>query len=168
MGRLTRPAPAACALTAVAMLIGAVGCSGGDGDSDAAPKAATRSPTPSASKSITPPTGRPEHIDGQTVTRAPKPMGNGKVLTSVNSRNGNAELPLGKIHSGRLAVQVNCQGSGKISVAIDPSGLSFPLECVAAESSSTYNEVHLKTDRSEGALHITAPSTVRWALTVEQ
>lgn len=95
-------------------------------------------------------------------------MGDGKVLTSIHSRNGNAELPLGKIHAGRLAVQVNCQGSGKINVAVDPTGLSFPLECVAAESSSTYSELHLKADRTEGTIHITAPITVRWALTVEQ
>lgn len=42
------------------------------------------------------------------------------------------------------------------------------MKCVAAESSSTYNEMHLKSDRAEGTIRITAPSTVQWALTVEQ
>ncbi|MFF9076794.1 hypothetical protein ACF1BP_11510 [Streptomyces sp. NPDC014735] len=125
----------------------------------------SRSAQPSPSQS----SDRAEHIEGETVSRAPKPVNDGQVLLSVASRNGNAELPLTKeIGAGMLALQVNCQGNGTLEVAVDPVGLSFPLKCVDEEVSSTYNEVHLKRARSEGTVRVTAPSTVRWALTAEQ
>lgn len=39
-------------------------------------------------------------------------------------------------------------------------------KCVAEEVSSTYNQLNLKHDRGRGAVSVTAPSTVRWAITV--
>ncbi|MGW1430904.1 hypothetical protein ACWD6K_20090 [Streptomyces sp. NPDC002431] len=42
------------------------------------------------------------------------------------------------------------------------------MDCVKGEVSSTYNEVHLKKARGEGAVRITAPAGVRWAVTVER
>ncbi|GGT69800.1 hypothetical protein GCM10010207_80300 [Streptomyces atratus] len=82
---------------------------------------------------------------------------------------GNAELPLTKeIGAGTLAIQINCQGKKILNVTVAPVGLSFPLNCVNEEVSSTYNEIHLKRARSEGTVQVSAPSTVRWALTVEQ
>ncbi|MFC9623285.1 hypothetical protein ACFTXM_25895 [Streptomyces sp. NPDC056930] len=64
---------------------------------------------------------------------------------SVASKQGNAELPLTKeIGAGTLAIQINCQGKGILNVTVDPVGLSFPLNCVNEEVSSTYNEIHLK------------------------
>ncbi|WP_240529641.1 hypothetical protein [Streptomyces mangrovisoli] len=44
--------------------------------------------------------------------------------------------------------------------------MSFPLECVAGEVSSTYNQLTLKHPRTQGTVSVTAPSTVRWAVTV--
>ncbi|MYQ52535.1 hypothetical protein GTW41_15040 [Streptomyces sp. SID4941] len=73
-----------------------------------------------------------------------------------------------EIGIGGLAVQVNCQGEGTLHVTVKPVGLSFPLECVDEEVSSTYNEIRLKRARSEGSIQVTAPSTVLWALTAEQ
>ncbi|OKJ02790.1 hypothetical protein AMK18_10120 [Streptomyces sp. CB01249] len=70
--------------------------------------------------------------------------------------------------AGSVAIQVNCRGKGTVDVALKPVGLSFPLECVDGEVSSTYNEIQLKRARSEGSVQITAPSTVSWSLTVEQ
>lgn len=110
-----------------------------------------------------------EHIEGETASRAPKPVNDGQVLLSTASRKGNAEIPLTKeIGAGMLAIQVNCQGNGTVEVAVEPVGLSFPLKCVDEEVSSAYNEVHLKRARSQGTVRVTAPSTVRWALTAEQ
>ncbi|MER5746285.1 hypothetical protein ABT097_23795 [Streptomyces sp. NPDC002225] len=107
--------------------------------------------------------------DRETVSRAPRPVGDGPVLLSVASRQGNAELPLaGRIGTGTLAVQVNCQGEGTLDVTVTGVALSFPLDCVKGEVSSTYNEVHLKKARGEGAVRITAPAGVRWAVTVER
>ncbi|MEU2795521.1 hypothetical protein ACFXOR_18295 [Streptomyces sp. NPDC059164] len=91
------------------------------------------------------------------------------MLLSAASQKGNAQLPLTEdIGAGRLAIQVNCQGQGKIQVSIDPTGISFPLDCVEREVSSTYNEVHLKREREKGTVRVTAPAGIRWALTVEQ
>lgn len=67
-----------------------------------------------------------------------------------------------------LAIQVNCQGKGTLKVFIEPVGVSFPLECVEGEVSSTYNEMRVKGARAEGSVRVSAPSDVRWALTVDQ
>ncbi|MEU8696433.1 hypothetical protein AB0C61_01915 [Streptomyces sp. NPDC048680] len=96
-------------------------------------------------------------------------MKDGKVLLSVASRHGNAELPFeAGIGAEPLAVQVNCQGKGTLKVFIEPLAVSFPLECAAGEVSSTYNELALKRARAEGSVRVSAPSGIRWALTVEQ
>jgi hypothetical protein len=49
---------------------------------------------------------------------------------------------------------------------VEPVGLSFPLECVDGEVSSTFNQLALKRARDHGTVSVTAPSQVRWALTV--
>ncbi|MFJ7945767.1 hypothetical protein ACIQ6K_19265 [Streptomyces sp. NPDC096354] len=125
--------------------------------------------SPSAQPSPSKTSDRAEHIEGETVSRAPTQVNDRQVLLSVASRKGNAELPLTKeIGVGRLVIQVNCQGDGTIEVSVEPVGLSFPLECVVQEVSSTYNEIILKRARSEGSVRVEAPSGVRWALTAEQ
>ncbi|MES9512147.1 hypothetical protein ABWJ92_38225 [Streptomyces sp. NPDC000609] len=167
MGELIVPVPArrfySLAVAAVAALV-LTGCSGEEKPSPTEPPASR-----TTQSSPTQPSDRAEHIKGETVSRAPKPVNDGQVLLSVASKQGNAELPLTKeIGAGMLAIQVNCQGKGTLNVTVDPVGLSFPLKCVNDEVSSTYNEVHLKRARSEGTVRVTAPSTVRWALTAEQ
>lgn len=67
---------------------------------------------------------------------------------------------------GPLALRPRRQGKGKLTVEVRPVGLSFPLECVAGEVSSTYNQLDLKDTREQGTVSVTAPSTVRWAITV--
>lgn len=168
MGKLIAPhlARPSIALAAAAMAgaLALTGCSGEEKPASAAPSA---SPTghPSPSQTL----GRAEHVEGETVTRAPKPVNDGEVLLSVASRKGNAELPLAKeIGNGTLAIQVNCQGKGTLDVALKPVGLSFPLKCVNGEVSSSYNEIRLKRARSDESVQIAAPSTVSWSLTVEQ
>ncbi|MCX5114830.1 hypothetical protein OOK13_41575 [Streptomyces sp. NBC_00378] len=167
MGELILSVPArrssSFAVAAVAALVLA-GCSAEEKPSPSAPSA-SQSVRPSPIQT----SDRAEHIEGESVSRAPKPVNDGQVLLSVASKHGNAELPLTtEVGTGMLAIQVNCQGEGTLNVTVDPVGLSFPLECVNEEVSSTYNEIHLKRARSKGTVQITAPSTVRWALTAEQ
>ncbi|WP_405599686.1 hypothetical protein OG741_19785 [Streptomyces sp. NBC_01410] len=147
-----------------ALLLGISGCS--DDDAKSQPTSTSASPVKPMPTSTTG-SSRAEHIEGETVTQAPKPV-DGKAVLRVASRTGNATLPLSDIGAGRLAIQVNCQGKGTLTVSVTPIGLSFPLECVDHEVSSTYNEIRLKRARSEAAIQITAPSAVIWALTVEQ
>ncbi|MEU0398010.1 hypothetical protein ABZ208_35715 [Streptomyces sp. NPDC006208] len=112
--------------------------------------------------------GRAEHIGGETVTRAPEP-GDGTAVLQVASQRGNVALPLTKkVGTGRLAIHVNCQGKGTLTVSVWPIGVSFPLACADHEVSSTYNEIHLKRPRSEATIHVSASSAVHWALTAEQ
>ncbi|MEV0781947.1 hypothetical protein AB0I52_02930 [Streptomyces sp. NPDC050423] len=154
----------AIALLAVAVALGASGCSGG-GNSAATPPAPSTSATAPPSRTG----GRGEHVEGEKVSVAPKPVKDGKVLLSVASRHGNAELPLeAGTGSGPMAVQVNCQGKGTLKVVIEPLAVSFPLECAEGEVSSTYNELALKRAHAEGSVRVSAPSGIRWALTVEQ
>ncbi|MFF9691264.1 hypothetical protein [Streptomyces sp. NPDC014623] len=166
MGELTFSIPQCSrrglAVLAVAAALVVTGCTEGD-NSPPEKQTTSRSAEPTAAD------GRAEHIEGETVSTAPKPVNDGQVLLSVASRHGNAELPLTReIGAGLLAVQVNCLGEGTLEVAIEPVGLTFPLECVEREVSSTYNEIRLKRARSEGSIRVTAPSSVSWALTAEQ
>ncbi|MFF9864706.1 hypothetical protein ACF1G0_04680 [Streptomyces sp. NPDC013953] len=98
---------------------------------------------------------------------APEPLNSGVLLAATHSRAGSATIPLGGIGTGRLGIQVVCRGEGTLSVAVEPVGLAFSLEC-ADRGSSTYNEALLKRDHAEGRVRVTAPSTVRWALSAER
>ncbi|MER7811212.1 hypothetical protein [Streptomyces sp900116325] len=151
------------AVLAVAVALCVSGCTEEGQHTSHPPTSPSAQPSPSGASD------RAEHIEGETVSKAPTQVNDGQVLLSVASRKGNAELPLTKeVGVGRLAIQVNCQGEGTIKVSVEPVGLSFPLECVEQEVSSTYNEIILKRSRSEGSVRVEAPSGVRWALTAEQ
>lgn len=168
MGRLTasRGAGSSRGIALLTVLVAlAVGGCGGDGNSGTTRPSASKSAVATPSRS----SHRAEHVVGEKVDVAPKPVNGGKVLLSVASRHGNAEMPFkGGIGADSLAIQVNCQGKGTIKVFIEPVGISFPLECVAGEVSSTYNELRLERARAEGSVRVSAPSGVRWALMVEQ
>lgn len=160
MGKL-KPV-AATALAAVAVL--AVGCSNDDSDAPDAGRKGTAHP--SSSSAHTPAPDRGEHIAGETVTKAPV-LPDGEVVAQAVNASGNRELEVkGGLKSGPLAVLVNCKGKGELTVEVKPVGLNFPLKCVAGEVSSTYNQLNLKNTREQGTVSVTAPSTVRWAITV--
>lgn len=140
------------------------GCSDGDDSSASAkPTKSTQSTPPSKSKKD----DRPEHIPGESVTEAPR-LPEGEALAEVATAKGNQEVPLRRIAKGPLSVLVNCQGKGTLKVTVKPMGMSFPLECVDGEVSSTYNELGLKKARPKGTVTVEAASTVRWSLTIGQ
>ncbi|MEU1302438.1 hypothetical protein [Streptomyces shenzhenensis] len=152
---------------AVCVVLGGLalnGCSGGD-----QAKSPDRSTPPATAVPATPVenSGTVEHIKGETVTKAPK-LPSGEPLAQVASVEGSRELELGHITTQPLSVVVNCQGKGTLTVEVRPMGLGFPLECVASEVSSTYNELRLKESRDNGVVSVSAPSSVRWSLTVGQ
>lgn len=147
----------------------AMSLAGCTSNQDSAGSHSRTSPPPSASlptKSST--SGRSEHIPGETVTKAPV-LPDGEVLAQTANAHGNQELEIpGGIKAGPLAILVNCQGEGTLTVSVKPVGLSFPLECVNGEVSSTFNQLNLKKSRTYGTVDVTAPSHVRWALSVGQ
>ncbi|MGW4728080.1 hypothetical protein ACWEQC_02555 [Streptomyces shenzhenensis] len=152
---------------AVCVILGGFALDGCSGNDQA--EGPDRTTTPATTVSATPGenSARAEHIAGETVAKAPK-LPSGEPLTQVASAKGNRELELGHITTQPLSVLVNCQGKGTLTVEVRPMGLSFPLECVASEVSSTYNELRLKKARENGVVSVTAPSSVRWSLTVGQ
>ncbi|MET7691877.1 hypothetical protein ABZT06_28510 [Streptomyces sp. NPDC005483] len=82
---------------------------------------------------------------------------------------GSEELEIpGGLKAGHLAILVNCQGEGTLTVSVRPVGLSFPLECVNGEVSSIFNQLDLTSPHAYGTVKVAAPSHTRWALTVGQ
>jgi hypothetical protein len=148
----------------MAAAVAMAGCTGGQDHAkpspDTPPARSVASPTGS------PTSGRAEHVPGETVTKAPV-LPNGEVLAQAANASGNREMEIrGGIKPGKLSVLVNCQGKGTLTVSVEPVGLSFPLECVDGEVSSTFNQVGLKRSREHGTVNVAAPSRVHWALTV--
>ncbi len=100
------------------------------------------------------------------MTKAPT-LPDGDVVAQAVNVSGNREMDVkGGLKSGELAVLVNCKGNGKLTVEVKPVGLSFPLKCVPGGVSSTYNQLKLKRTHQQGTVNVTAPSNVRWAITV--
>ncbi|MGP4051736.1 hypothetical protein [Streptomyces sp. 2A115] len=173
MGGLSGGRPGRAAVLAAVCLAVALssGCTKDDAGREGTATAATAAAgSPSAKPPAKPAkaTGRAEHIDGETVTEAPQVV-DGEVIASVKDARGNQTVPLeGGARPGPLSIAVNCQGEGTLTVELKPVGLSFPLECVAGEVSSTYNQIALKKAREDAVLQVTAGSGVRWALSVGQ
>ncbi|WP_248500463.1 hypothetical protein [Streptomyces sp. D2-8] len=168
MGELSKAnSGRAAALVAVCLAVAlSSGCTADDSPRANSAGATARQSTPSAQSGA--PTDRAEHIDGETVTKAPQVV-DGEVITSVADARGNRAVPLdGGVRSGPVSIAVNCQGKGTLKVELKPVGLNFPLECVAGEVSSTYNQIALKKGRKDAVLQVTAGSGVRWALSVGQ
>ncbi|MGW1180569.1 hypothetical protein ACWD7Y_00030 [Streptomyces drozdowiczii] len=152
------------ATAVVAGVLALTGCSGEEKTASAVPAA---SPTRHAASP--PAADRAGHVERATVSRAPEPVDDGKVLLSVEPRKGSAELPLTReIGVGSLDIQVDCQGKGTLEVDLKPVEFSFSLECVDGKVRGTSNEIRLKSARGRGSVQITTPSTVTWALTVQQ
>ncbi|MEU7384061.1 MULTISPECIES: hypothetical protein [unclassified Streptomyces] len=80
---------------------------------------------------------------------------------------GNAVVPYDKGRKGdALTVAVSCQGKGRITVAVRPVHVSFPLECDAGQVSTVSNEFAVSGVERGGVVTIEAPQAVRWSLTV--
>lgn len=114
---------------------------------------ATIPATPSATQ---PPVKKlPELDDGETLAGR------------QNVTNGNAHIAFSKgKKSDALIVAVRCQGTGKIKVAVQSVHVSFPLECVANEVNTTYNQVAVTGVERSGVVSVEAPSVVRWSMTI--
>lgn len=149
----------------IAAVIALAGCTS-DQDNKATPSPHASPPRSTNSPTGTPTSERAEHVPGETVTKAPV-LPDGEVVAQAVNATGNREMDIrGGIKAGPMSVLVNCQGKGTLTISVQPVGLSFPLDCVDGEVSSTYNQLSLKRDRDQGTVSVTAPSRVRWALTV--
>ncbi|MER7197021.1 hypothetical protein [Streptomyces sp. CB01635] len=65
-----------------------------------------------------------------------------------------------------LIIAVRCQGKGELKVSVKTVHAAFPLACVDGEVSTTYNMVNMSGADKEGTVAVTAPSAVRWSMTI--
>lgn len=80
---------------------------------------------------------------------------------------GNASFSFGKGRKGdALIVAVRCQGAGRIKAAVPSVHVSFRLECLADQVSTTYNQVSVGGVDHGGVVSVEAPSSVRWSMTI--
>ncbi|MFF7643648.1 hypothetical protein ACFZCX_25800 [Streptomyces canus] len=148
------------------MAVSLAGCTNDHDDAGTPPRTSAQQAVPSPTKSSAP--DSVEHIPGETVTKAPVFL-DGKAAVQTANVRGSEELEVpGGLKAGHLAILVNCQGEGTLTVSVQPVGLSFPLECVKGEVSSIFNQMDLTNAHTYGTVKVTASSRIRWALTVGQ
>jgi hypothetical protein len=156
-------------LTAVwglAVAVSLAGCTSDQDDAGASPRTSPHRSVSSPAKSSTP--DSVNHVPGETVAKAPA-FPDGRALVRRANVRGSEELEIpGGLKAGHLAVLVNCQGEGTLTVSVRPVGLSFPLACVNGEVNSIFNQMDLTSSRTDATVKVAASSRVRWALTVGQ
>lgn len=97
-------------------------------------------------------------------------LGTGERLVArQKSTSGNASIAFGKGKKGEaLGIAVQCRGEGRIEVAVRSAHVSFPLDCLADEVSSTYNVMAVTGSNRAGVVSVEAPTGVRWSLAVDR
>ncbi|MFJ3663717.1 hypothetical protein ACIPPM_25040 [Streptomyces sp. NPDC090119] len=84
---------------------------------------------------------------------------------SLTSGSAVREFGTGK-KGDALLVEVRCRGEGTLKVVIRSVRVSFPVECSAGKDSTIHDEMAVTGSDRAGTVAITAPSAVRWSLTV--
>ncbi|MGW1891536.1 hypothetical protein ACWCP6_14950 [Streptomyces sp. NPDC002004] len=86
-------------------------------------------------------------------------------MTRGTAVTGTAVYPIpGGIRAGKtLAIAVNCQGPGRLTVHVQPTDVSFSLVCEKGKVLPAMNEMDMNKGRSTGSLRFTAESKVRWS-----
>ncbi|WP_256923600.1 MULTISPECIES: hypothetical protein [unclassified Streptomyces] len=154
MRRLMSVAGVAMALVAVA------GCT----DSSAPGDASRRKPASSSSAPAS--SGQPD--EGQVpVAEPPELDGSERLAGQQPETRGNASFSYAKGAAGEaLIVAVRCRGAGTVKVAVKTVNVSFPLECLEGETTTTYNQVGISGVEKPGTVSVTAPSGVHWSMTI--
>lgn len=154
-------------LTGCAFLaaLAAAGCTSGHHDSTTASTSARATATPPTT--VTASASPDPHAP--SVATAPKIASDGiTALTSGTKVRGSAvyEIPGGLKAGQTLAIAINCQGPGRLTVQVQPTGISFPLLCEKGKVLPTMNEIRMSKNRSGSALRFTAEPNVTWSFAV--
>lgn len=150
-------------LVGLGLLLAAVlpitaGCSSGQGDAAAklSPNKSASPSEPHSSATEKEPVKVPPELDGaETLAGRQGETRGSRTLSYDQGRKGDA-----------LIVAVRCEGEGEMKVSLKPVRVSFDLECVEGEASTTYNQLSVAGVEKAGAVSVTAPSSVRWSLTI--
>ncbi|MFI1047230.1 hypothetical protein [Streptomyces griseoruber] len=149
----------------LAVALAAVGCGSNDHNSSSSGRTGHAVSSPST-KATTVATNDPH---APSVEKAPNIGSDGITpLTHDATLKGKAVYPIpGGIKAGKtLAIAINCQGPGKLTVQVRPTGVSFPLLCEKGKVLPTMNEIHMSKNRSTSSLEFTAEPNVSWSFAV--
>ncbi|MFC7867907.1 hypothetical protein ACFU5B_29335 [Streptomyces murinus] len=127
-------------------------------------------PRPVAAPFLTaqPPLPRPAP-PGPSVHQVPLTGSNGiEVLADGTTVKGDATYPIpGGIKAGRtLAIAINCEGPGRLTVQVRSGGVSFLLRCEKDKVLPAMNEIQMPRTHATGSLHFTADPDVTWSFTI--
>lgn len=150
---------ATCVLVAA---LGAAGC--GPGHHDGA--SATRPARGAAPPSSPPPAGATPDPRGPSVHKAPAISADGMTpLVGDTAVTGDVVYPIpGGIRAGKtLAIAVNCQGPGRLTVRVRPAGVSFRLLCEKGRVLPTLNEIAMSENHSSSSLRFTSGPGTTWS-----
>ncbi|MFH7337115.1 hypothetical protein [Streptomyces hygroscopicus] len=78
---------------------------------------------------------------------------------------GDVVYPIpGGIRAGEtLAIAVDCQGPGRLTVRVQPAGVSFRLLCEKGRVLPTLNEIAMSENRSSSSLRFTSGPGTTWS-----
>jgi hypothetical protein len=143
---------------AVALMV--TGCT----DSSAPGDTSSRKPAPSSSA----PASSGQSDEAQVpVAEPPELDGSEHLAGQQPETRGNASFSYAKGAAGdALIVAVRCRGAGTMKVEVKAVNVSFPLECKAGETATTYNQIGVSGVEKPGTVSVTAPSGVHWSMTI--
>ena len=123
-------------IACVAALVSLTACTSGNADANH-----SKDPT-KASSGQSPETVTASPSASQPSVQTPPELDADETLAGRHkATTGNSSLQFRKGKKGdALIIAVRCQGSGKIKVALRPVHVSFPLECLANEVTTTYTQ----------------------------
>jgi hypothetical protein len=164
------------ALTALALLSGAVLLAATACSADAETGSQRREPvrTAEVSPARTTPAadsgeGDEAAVSERSVDAAPDLQMADRVVLRRDGTRGSASMEFGKAKKGdgkALTVGAQCEGKGEIEVSLRPMGGSFTMTCRDGEVSGEYNQFTVEDADRGGTVTVNAPSTVRWSLSV--
>ncbi|MFJ3981236.1 hypothetical protein [Streptomyces fungicidicus] len=141
----------------------AVALAAGCTDSSAPGDAPGRQPAPVSSAPAS--SGQPD--EDQAPVAGPELDGSERMAGRQPETRGNAGFSYAKGPAGdALIVAVRCQGAGTMNVAVKTVNVSFPLQCLAGETTTTYHQVRVSGAEKPGTVSVTAPPGVHWSMTI--
>ncbi|MFY4720248.1 hypothetical protein [Streptomyces sp. LaBMicrA B280] len=149
-----------------AAALATAGCGGSGHHGTASPPLAhpaRAAATPVPAEPATDPTPGPH---APSVHRAPLTGSDGiEVLASGTAVRGDATYPIpGGIKAGRtLAIAINCEGPGRLTVQVRSGGVSFPVRCEKGKVLPVMNEIQMPRTQLTGSLRFTSDPDVTWS-----
>ncbi|GAA2231182.1 hypothetical protein GCM10010360_63720 [Streptomyces nogalater] len=154
-------------MTLAALAVTSVSCAG-EGESTPRHPSASAAPAEHTSKVPIPAVSASHDPHAATTSKAPNLSARDiRPIISDTSVTGNSEysIPDGIAKGKTLAIAVNCQGSGKLRVSIEPAHISFPIACEKVIVPSL-NEIRFSRKHSQASIKFTSSHEEKWAFAV--